>query len=94
LDRSGANAWGVSLVVGVGTTSPRCPQHQAANLAGPSKLLYGAVVNGPNGADNFADLPFLHGAARIFTVICGGEPPHPTPAGFAPGPPKELVGKS
>ncbi|WP_410607778.1 glycoside hydrolase family 9 protein [Amycolatopsis sp. lyj-109] len=58
----GANAWGVSLVVGVGTTSPQCPHHQAANLAGPSKVLYGAVVNGPNGADNFADLPFPAGA--------------------------------
>jgi hypothetical protein len=58
----GANAWGVSLVVGVGSTFPRCPHHQAANLAGPSKVLYGAVVNGPNGADNFADLPFPAGA--------------------------------
>ncbi|WP_328613796.1 glycoside hydrolase family 9 protein [Amycolatopsis sp. NBC_00355] len=58
----GANAWGVSLVVGVGATFPRCPHHQAANLAGPSKVLYGAVVNGPNGADNFADLPFPAGA--------------------------------
>ncbi|RSD21868.1 glycoside hydrolase family 9 protein [Amycolatopsis eburnea] len=58
----GANAWGVSLVVGVGSTSPQCPHHQAANLAGPSKVLYGAVVNGPNGADNFADLPFPAGA--------------------------------
>jgi hypothetical protein len=62
LDRPDANAWGVSLVVGVGTTSPQCPHHQAANLAGPSKVLYGAVVNGPNGADNFADLPFPAGA--------------------------------
>ena len=62
LDRPGANAWGVSLVVGVRTTSPQCPHHQAANLAGPSKVLYGAVVNGPNGADNFADLPFPAGA--------------------------------
>jgi hypothetical protein len=60
----GANAWGVSLVVGVGTTFPQCPHHQAANLAGPSKVLYGAVVNGPNGADNFADLPFPRRARR------------------------------
>ncbi|MEV6624963.1 glycoside hydrolase family 9 protein [Amycolatopsis sp. NPDC051106] len=58
----GANAWGVSLVVGVGTTFPQCLHHQAANLAGPSKVLYGAVVNGPNGAGNFADLPFPAGA--------------------------------
>jgi hypothetical protein len=58
----GANAWGVSLVVGAGTTFPQCPHHQAANLAGPSKVLYGAVVNGPNGAGTFADLPFPAGA--------------------------------
>ncbi|MEV7555895.1 glycoside hydrolase family 9 protein [Amycolatopsis sp. NPDC089917] len=58
----GANAWGVSLVVGVGTTSPKCPHHQAANLAGEAKVLYGAVVNGPNGAEHFADLPFPAGA--------------------------------
>jgi hypothetical protein len=58
----GANAWGVSLVVGVGTTSPKCPHHQAANLAGEEKVLYGAVVNGPNGAEHFADLPFPAGA--------------------------------
>ncbi|OXM42197.1 hypothetical protein CFP71_42685, partial [Amycolatopsis thailandensis] len=58
----GANAWGVSLVVGVGTMSPKCPHHQAANLAGEAKVLYGAVVNGPNGAEHFADLPFPAGA--------------------------------
>ena len=50
----GANAWGVSLVVGVGSNYPRCPHHQTANITG--RLLYGAVVNGPNGADNFEDL--------------------------------------
>lgn len=51
----GANAWGVSLVVGVGSTYPQCPHHQTANLAGDGKrkLLYGAVINGPNGTDNF-----------------------------------------
>jgi endoglucanase len=58
----GANAWGVSLVVGAGTSFPQCPHHQAANLAGSTKLLYGAVVNGPNGAGNFTDLPFPAGA--------------------------------
>jgi endoglucanase len=54
----GANAWGLSLVVGVGTTYPRCPHHQTANLAGNGRdrLLYGAVINGPNGADNFEGL--------------------------------------
>ncbi|WP_197945775.1 glycoside hydrolase family 9 protein [Phytohabitans suffuscus] len=30
----GANAWGTSLMIGAGTTYPRCPQHQVANLAG------------------------------------------------------------
>jgi endoglucanase len=54
----GANAWGISLVVGVGSNYPKCPHHQTANLAGNgrNKLLFGAVINGPNGADNFADL--------------------------------------
>ncbi|WP_410668823.1 glycoside hydrolase family 9 protein [Amycolatopsis sp. cmx-4-68] len=61
----GANAWGVSLVVGVGTRFPQCPHHQAANLAGPSKVLYGAVVHGPNGAGTFADLPFPAGGEGV-----------------------------
>ena len=30
----GANAWGLSLIVGDGTTFPHCLQHQVANLAG------------------------------------------------------------
>jgi hypothetical protein len=33
---------------------PRCPEHQAANLTG--KQLTGAAVNGPNGAERFAEL--------------------------------------
>jgi endoglucanase len=49
----GANAWGVSLVVGDGTTFPHCMQHQVANLVGSldgsAPLLRGAVVEGPNG---------------------------------------------
>jgi endoglucanase len=51
----GANAWGISLVVGVGSNYPKCPHHQTANLAGNgrNKLLFGAVINGPNGAGNF-----------------------------------------
>ena len=53
----GANAWGISLVVGVGSAYPRCPHHQTANITG--RLLYGAVVNGPNGADNFEGLDDL-----------------------------------
>jgi endoglucanase len=56
----GANAWGTSLVVGEGTVFPHCPQHQVANLSGSltggRKVIVGAVVNGPNGADNFDDL--------------------------------------
>ncbi len=55
----GANAWGTSLMIGAGTTYPRCPQHQVANLAG---LPRGAVVNGPNGADNFEFIGIPDGA--------------------------------
>lgn len=53
----GANAWGVSLVVGEGSNFAHCPQHQVANLAGSvhggDKVIVGAVINGPNGAANF-----------------------------------------
>ncbi|HWO64701.1 MAG TPA: glycoside hydrolase family 9 protein [Umezawaea sp.] len=56
----GSNAWGTTLMIGVGTTFPNCPQHQAANLSGDlnggRRVLVGAVVNGPNGADLFSDL--------------------------------------
>lgn len=41
----GTNPWGTSLVIGIGTTYPRCPRHQIANLRG---ALVGAAVNGPN----------------------------------------------
>lgn len=48
----GANAWGLSLIVGDGTTFPRCLQHQVANLAGSlngtGAVLAGAAVEGPN----------------------------------------------
>jgi endoglucanase len=48
----GANAWGVSLIVGDGTTFPHCLQHQVANIAGSldgtAPILAGAVVEGPN----------------------------------------------
>jgi hypothetical protein len=47
----GGNQWGVSAMVGIGSSYPRCMQHQVANLAAAPDL--GAVVNGPNGADNF-----------------------------------------
>jgi endoglucanase len=49
----GANAWGVSLIVGDGTTFPRCIHHQVANLVGSldgtPPVLNGAAVEGPNG---------------------------------------------
>ncbi|MCQ0011054.1 glycoside hydrolase family 9 protein [Actinomadura madurae] len=48
----GANAWGSSFVIGAGTTYPRCPQHQVANLT-EGAVLEGAVVNGPNAAAGF-----------------------------------------
>lgn len=48
----GANAWGVSLIVGDGSTFPDCMQHQVANLAGSlngrAPVLAGAAVEGPN----------------------------------------------
>ena len=53
----GANAWGTGFMVGEGDLFPRCMQHQVANLSGStdgkSPLAVGAVVNGPNGADQF-----------------------------------------
>jgi hypothetical protein len=62
----GANAWGASLVIGAGTDFPHCPQHQVANLSGSltggHNVIKGAVVNGPNGADNFDDLGVPDGA--------------------------------
>ncbi|RAS60854.1 cellulase-like Ig domain-containing protein [Lentzea atacamensis] len=56
----GTNAWGTTLIVGVGSKFPECPHHQAANLSGSpnggSKVLVGAVINGPNDASLFGDL--------------------------------------
>ena len=53
----GGDPWGVTAMVGVGTRFPQCIQHQVANLAGSltggRDVAVGAVVNGPNGADNF-----------------------------------------
>jgi Glycosyl hydrolase family 9/Cellulase N-terminal ig-like domain len=55
----GTNPWGASLMIGVGTTFPACPQHVVANLSGSldrsPPVLRGAVVNGPNSADLFTD---------------------------------------
>jgi endoglucanase len=47
----GGNPWGVSAMVGIGSSYPRCMQHQVANLASAPDL--GAVVNGPNSANIF-----------------------------------------
>jgi endoglucanase len=48
----GANAWGQSLIVGDGSSSPDCMQHQVANLVGSTNgtppRLNGAAVEGPN----------------------------------------------
>jgi len=48
----GANAWGLSLIVGDGSRFPHCLQHQVANLAGSlsgrGDVLAGAAVEGPN----------------------------------------------
>ena len=55
----GANAWGASLMIGVGRDFPLCPQHVMANLSGGPEgrppVLRGAVVNGPNKASLFSD---------------------------------------
>lgn len=55
----GANAWGVSFMIGVGQNFERCPQHVVANLNGRldgrPPLLAGAVVNGPNDASLFEE---------------------------------------
>ncbi|MET7400979.1 glycoside hydrolase family 9 protein [Dactylosporangium sp. NPDC005572] len=62
----GVNGWGVSLMIGAGTEFAHCPQHQVANLSGSltggRPIIRGAVVNGPNGADNFTDLGIPDGA--------------------------------
>ena len=48
----GANAWGLSFIVGDGSNFPHCLQHQVANLAGhldgTQPVLNGAAVEGPN----------------------------------------------
>jgi hypothetical protein len=55
----GDNAWGTSFMVGAGTTFPDCMGSQIPNLSGSTNgagpVETGAVVNGPNGTDNFSD---------------------------------------
>jgi endoglucanase len=47
----GANPWGVSLIIGAGSTWTNCPQQQPANLLGSltggAPELWGAAVEGP-----------------------------------------------
>jgi endoglucanase len=52
----GANAWGSSFLIGAGSTYPRCPEHQVANLTDTDDELLGAVVNGPNEASKLDEL--------------------------------------
>ncbi|GGO81304.1 glycoside hydrolase family 9 protein [Wenjunlia tyrosinilytica] len=53
----GANAWGTSFMVGEGSTFPTCTAGQLGNLAGALNgkplLEIGAIVNGPNGTEQF-----------------------------------------
>jgi hypothetical protein len=56
----GANPWGTTFQIGAGEVFPHCPEHQVANLHGSldgtGEILRGAVVNGPNGASQLAQL--------------------------------------
>lgn len=64
----GANAWGVSFVVGAGHTFPLCLHHQIANLAGSLRgsaggaILLGATVDGPQPPDQLQGLALPDGA--------------------------------
>ena len=53
----GTNAWGMSFMVGIGSSFPHCMQHQVANLSGSldgsAPVAIGAVVNGPNSKSLF-----------------------------------------
>ncbi|MFC4035573.1 glycoside hydrolase family 9 protein [Streptomyces polygonati] len=55
----GANAWGTSFMVGEGSTFPECTAGELGNLAGSLNgarpLEVGAIVNGPNGSEQFED---------------------------------------
>jgi endoglucanase len=66
----GANGWGVSFVIGAGSTFPHCPQHQIANLVGShdgsgDAILAGAVVEGPSDAGSSGSLTAMKS--------CGGK---------------------
>jgi endoglucanase len=56
----GANAWGSSFIVGVGSVFPHCVAGQIANLSGSltgrGRILRGAVVEGPTATGNLTEL--------------------------------------
>ncbi len=62
----GANAWGTTFVIGVGSVFPHCPQDQIANLSGTldgtAPVHLGGVTDGPAGRGSFADLGIPDGA--------------------------------
>ena len=59
----GANAWGLSFVIGLGERFPHCPQHQISNIEGSpvggAPVLTGAVVEGPNSEPATGWLPHM-----------------------------------
>jgi endoglucanase len=61
----GANAWGSSFIVGVGSVFPHCLASQIANLSGSlngrGRILAGAVVDGPTGLGNLTGLGAPYG---------------------------------
>jgi endoglucanase len=72
----GANAWGVSFVVGAGSQFPRCLHHQVANLSGSldgrPPLLLGAAVPGPVSVRDIHGLSAAEGHRRC--PARGGNP--------------------
>jgi endoglucanase len=62
----GANPWGTTFVIGVGTVFPHCPQDQIANLSGhldgTPPLHLGGVTDGPGAASDFVGLGIPAGA--------------------------------
>lgn len=72
----GANIWGVSFIVGDGTTFPHCLHHQVANLAGSlaggGVVLNGAVVEGPNAINAVA----YGGQTGMLACTSGGGDPY------------------
>ena len=73
----GANGWGVSMIVGDGTTFPFCPQHEPANLLGSHDgtgiVLAGAVVEGPDSSGSSGSLTAMQkcGSAKTYKAFNG-----------------------